>query len=85
MILEIVVAGLFGGITRSAVGILKAIRAKKFKKFETFYFAWTVILSAIIGVFAALAIANTWKVALLAGYAGLDIVENFVKIRQRKT
>jgi fluoride ion exporter CrcB/FEX len=84
MIYPIIIAGLFGGLTRSAVGILKAIRAKRFKRFETWYFTWTVVLSAVIGVFAALVIAEEWKVALLAGYAGIDIVENFIKIRERK-
>jgi len=81
---SIILAGLFGGVVRALVGILKRVRSKKFKEFDPFYFSWTVALSGIVGVFAALLLSQDYKISMLAGYAGIDLIESMIKIQQKK-
>lgn len=70
-------AGGIGGLTRGVVGILKAIALKR--RIIWKYYAITVAVSIIVGVFTGLVFNFDWRLSLLAGYAGTDIIEGLYK------
>jgi len=70
------VLGAIGGLTRSCIGLMKSIKNKQPWKWH--YWVITSITSMIIGIFAGLFFNN--HLALLAGYAGTDFVENMYKL-----
>jgi len=76
--------GLLGGITRAVVGILKHYRISKRTKFRPIYLIITLLGSAIIGMSASLAITTNYALSLVAGYMGIDIIENLIKIYRKK-
>ena len=76
----IVFAGLLGGVgglTRGVVGLLKALSIKR--KILWNYYAITVIIAIIIGVFVGIIFDFDPRLSLLAGYAGTDILEGIYK------
>jgi len=76
----IVFAGLLGGIgglTRGIVGLLKALSIKR--KILWNYYAITVAIAIIIGVFVGIIFDFDPRLSLLAGYAGTDILEGIYK------
>lgn len=87
----ILVAGTFGGIIRGLVGFIKYQFAYKNVRFEPFYFAVMIILSAIVGLVVTWAVASSGltafglaeinpAIAFIVGYAGGDLIENLYKI-----
>lgn len=74
-------AGFLGGIVRALVGIMKWHARKKRARgpFKPAWLAFTIIASGIIGLFAALLVAQDLRISLLAGYAGTDLVEGVYK------
>ena len=77
---ELVLAGLLGGIgglTRGVIGLLKALALKR--KVLWNYWAITVTIAVIIGVFTGLVFNFDPRLSLLAGYAGTDILEGIYK------
>jgi len=66
-----------GGLTRGVVGLLKAISLRR--KIMWGYYAITVIVAAIIGIFVGIVFNFDYRLALLAGYAGTDILEGIYK------
>lgn len=78
MIVEAAVMGLLGGMARAAVGILKAVRRRK--KLVWAYTLTTIICSAAIGAVAGLLFDTDFKISIIAGYAGTDLLENIYKI-----
>jgi len=75
-----VFAGLLGGIgglTRGIVGLLKALSIKR--KILWSYYAITVVIAIIIGVFVGIIFNFDPRLSLLAGYAGTDIIEGIYK------
>lgn len=78
----IVIGGIAGGLLRSAVGILKAIRMGR--KLSARYFTATIFLAALLGIVAGLFVANDLRFAILAGYAGSDFLEGLYKAEFRK-
>ena len=77
---ELVLAGLLGGIgglTRGIIGLLKALALKR--KVLWSYWAITVTIAVIIGVFTGLVFNFDPRLSLLAGYAGTDILEGIYK------
>jgi F0F1-type ATP synthase membrane subunit c/vacuolar-type H+-ATPase subunit K len=78
--------GLIGGSARAFVGILKQYRRNPGQKqaFSTQYLILTVLGSSIIGVFAGMLVATHFALPLLAGYAGMDVIEGMVKAKMRK-
>ena len=77
---ELVLAGLLGGIgglTRGVVGLLKALALKR--KILWTYWAITVTIAMIIGVFTGIVFNFDPRLSLLAGYAGTDILEGIYK------
>lgn len=75
-------AGGAGGFVRALVGIIKA---KEFNpdtfKFQWKYFAITILVSVITGQMAGLIMNVDWRMSLLAGYAGSDLLESLYKLR----
>ena len=76
----IVLAGLLGGIgglTRGFVGLLKALSLRR--KILWNYYAITVVIALVIGVFIGIIFDFDPRLSLLAGYAGTDILEGIYK------
>lgn len=75
-------AGGAGGLVRALVGIAKG---KEFSpdtfKFQWKYFAFSIIVSIITGQMAGLIMNADWRMSLLAGYAGSDLLDSFYKLR----
>ncbi|MEM4260318.1 MAG: hypothetical protein QXG00_03705 [Candidatus Woesearchaeota archaeon] len=82
--LEPISFGFLGGIVRAIVGILKYRKTHVKFVFLPGRFLFTIIASGIIGVFVALLIANDYRIALLSGYAGTDIIEGIYKSFKKK-
>jgi len=77
---SIVFAGLLGGIgglTRGVVGLLKALSLRR--RILWAYYAITVAIAVIIGVFVGIIFDFDPRLSLLAGYAGTDILEGLYK------
>jgi len=69
--------GGIGGLTRGVVGLLKALSLRR--KILWGYYAITVLVAAIIGVFIGIIFNFDYRLSLLAGYAGTDILEGIYK------
>jgi len=76
------VLGMLGGATRACVGLLKAMRSKTKIKWSKVLF--TIITSAIIGATTGLIFDSDYKISLIAGYIGTDLLENTIKIIAKK-
>ena len=80
MVEGVVFAGLLGGIgglTRGVVGLLKALSLRR--RIIWTYYAITVAIAVIIGVFVGIIFDFDPRLSLLAGYAGTDILEGIYK------
>ncbi len=66
-----------GGLTRGVIGLLKALSLRR--KILWGYYAITVIVAAIIGIFTGIVFNIDYRLSLLAGYAGTDILEGIYK------
>ncbi len=80
MVDGIVFAGLLGGIgglTRGVVGLLKALSLRR--RILWAYYAITVAIAVIIGIFVGIIFDFDPRLSLLAGYAGTDILEGIYK------
>ena len=76
----IIFAGILGGIgglTRGVVGLLKALSLRR--KVLWNYYIITVVIAVIIGAFIGMIFDFDWRLSLLAGYAGTDILEGIYK------
>jgi hypothetical protein len=72
--------GLLGGIIRVIVGLFKHKVFTGKEKFNTRKFWFTMALSGIIGVFCALLTLDDYRIILLAGYAGTDMIQGLAKV-----
>jgi len=66
-----------GGLTRGIVGLLKALSLRR--KILWGYYGITVLVAAIIGAFVGMIFNFDYRLSLLAGYAGTDILEGIYK------
>ena len=71
------VLGGVGGLTRGFIGLLKALSLRR--KILWGYYFITVIVALVIGVFVGLIFNFDYRLSLLAGYAGTDILEGIYK------
>lgn len=69
--------GGIGGLTRGVVGLLKALSLRR--RILWGYYAITVLVALIIGVFTGVIFNFDPRLSLLAGYAGTDILEGIYK------
>lgn len=66
-----------GGLTRGFVGLLKAMSLRR--RIMWNYYIITVVIALIIGIFVGMVFNFDARLALLAGYAGTDILEGIYK------
>jgi fluoride ion exporter CrcB/FEX len=66
-----------GGLTRGFVGLLKAMSMRR--KILWGYYAITVLIAVVIGIFVGVIFNFDPRLSLLAGYAGTDILEGIYK------
>lgn len=71
------VLGGIGGLTRGFIGLLKALSLRR--KILWGYYSITVLVAVVIGVFVGLIFNFDYRLSLLAGYAGTDILEGIYK------
>ena len=69
--------GIVGGATRGVVGLLKALSLKR--KILWSYYLITLLVAMIIGMFTGIIFNFDYRLSLLAGYAGTDIIEGVYK------
>lgn len=74
-----VIAGFVGGVARGLSSFLKNLKKDSRTKFNYSYFFSTVLISGILGGIAGALAEGSWKTAFLAGYAGIDFLENMYK------
>ena len=74
-----IVAGFVGGIARGLSSYLKKQRAGTSGRFNYSYFFTTVFFSGILGGIVGALAESSWKTSFLAGYAGIDFLENLYK------
>lgn len=66
-----------GGLTRGVIGLLKALSLRR--RILWGYYLITVAIAAIIGLFTGMIFNFDYRLSLLAGYAGTDILEGIYK------
>jgi len=66
-----------GGLTRGFIGLLKALSLRR--RILWGYYAITVVVAAVIGIFIGIIFNFDYRLSLLAGYAGTDILEGIYK------
>ncbi|MEI6732280.1 MAG: hypothetical protein WCK90_06405 [archaeon] len=71
------ILGGVGGLTRGFVGLLKALSLRR--RILWGYYAITVLIALVVGVFAGIIFNFDVRLSLLAGYAGTDILEGLYK------
>jgi len=76
LILPALLGGI-GGLTRGFIGLLKALSLRR--RILWGYYVITVIIALIIGIFTGLIFNFDYRLSLLAGYAGTDILEGIYK------
>jgi len=69
--------GGIGGLTRGFIGLLKALSLRR--RILWGYYMITVVIAAIIGIFVGIIFNFDYRLSLLAGYAGSDIIEGIYK------
>jgi hypothetical protein len=77
---EVVLAGVLGGVgglTRGVVGLLKALSMRR--RILWGYYAITVFVALIVGIFTGIIFSFDARLSLLSGYAGTDIIEGIYK------
>ena len=80
LLMEVIYPALLGGIgglTRGIVGLLKALSLRR--RILWNYYIITVVVASIIGVFVGIVFNFDYRLSLLAGYAGTDILEGIYK------
>ena len=84
--IDIFIAGFLGGLIRGLVGISKTIRSSPTKKkaIRWEYIVVTLLASGGLGLLVGVFIADDIRLALVAGYAGSDFLENMYKIKMKK-
>ncbi|MFH1210696.1 MAG: hypothetical protein V1645_02155 [archaeon] len=76
----VLLAGLlggFGGAVRATVGLFKSLKCRKRIRWD--YWFLTCALAFVVGVFVGMLIDYDYRVSMLAGYAGTDLLEGLYK------
>ena len=66
-----------GGLTRGFIGLLKALSLRR--RILWNYYIITVVVAVVIGIFIGIIFNFDYRLSLLAGYAGTDILEGIYK------
>jgi len=84
-LLPSILFGILGGLVCAFIGITKYFEKNKSeKKIHFWYFAFSLLVAAIVGGVAGAIANNDWRFAIIAGYAGTDFLEGLYKIKQRQ-
>ncbi|MCX6817222.1 MAG: hypothetical protein NTZ93_05135 [Candidatus Beckwithbacteria bacterium] len=78
---SIILGGLIGGALRGIIGIAKSLIIKQEEQINYGWFFVSVSVAMAIGVIAATFMGGGLEVALLAGYAGSDLLESLFKLK----
>ena len=73
-----ILPGMVGGLVRGIVGIGKHVIRDK-EQFNIFKLIFSITVATIAGTVAALVAGGDWKISLLAGFAGADLLESLYK------
>ena len=76
LLLSAVLGGI-GGLTRGLVGLMKALSLRR--KILWGYYCITVFIAVVLGIFTGIIFSFDYRLSLLAGYAGTDILEVIYK------
>jgi hypothetical protein len=71
------ILGAVGGLTRGLVGLMKALSLRR--KILWGYYGITVLIAIVLGIFTGMIFSFDYRLSLLAGYAGTDILEGIYK------
>jgi len=66
-----------GGLTKGFIALLKALSLRR--RILWTYYAITAVIATIIGIFTGIVFNFDYRLSLLAGYAGTDILEGIYK------
>ena len=69
--------GGIGGLTRGFIGLLKALSVRR--RILWNYYGITVVVAVVIGIFVGTIFNFDYRLSLLAGYAGTDVLEGIYK------
>ena len=83
IVIYLIMFGFLGGAVRILVGLFKNKVFSGREKFKTGKFLFTLITSGIIGVFCVLLTVGDYRIYLLAGYAGTDLISSIYKIGKK--
>ncbi len=89
------IAGFLGGLLRGGMGLVKYMTSYKDVEIRPYYFIGSVLLSGLVGYVAAWVAKDVGHIfleidaipvsfALIAGYAGGDMIENLFKIGMKE-
>ena len=73
-----VLPGMVGGLIRGLVGIQKHVLQQK-EPFKPGALLVTLIIAAVVGGVTATITGADWRLSILAGYAGSDLLESLYK------
>lgn len=76
----LILPGALGGLVRGLIGIAKRVNEKK-EPFKMSKLLFSLVVAMITGGVASALTNGDWRVSLLAGYAGSDLLESLYKIR----
>lgn len=76
LVLPAILGGV-GGLTRGFIGLLKALSLRR--RILWGYYVITVVVAMIIGIFTGIIFNFDYRLSLLAGYAGTDVIEGIYK------
>ena len=66
-----------GGLTRGFIGLLKALSLRR--RVIWAYYVITLVVAMVIGIFIGIIFNFDYRLSLLAGYAGTDILEGIYR------
>ncbi len=93
--MSFLIAGFIGGLLRGGVGLAKYMTSYKDVEIRPYYFIGAVALSGVVGYVSAWVAQDVAGIfleldalpvsfALIAGYAGGDLIENLFKIGMKQ-
>ncbi len=78
------IMGIFGGIVRASVGLLKHYESEQRRKMNPRYLVSSLLIAAATGALAGVICEGDWRLSALAGYAGSDFLESMCKMKFRR-
>ncbi len=93
--MSFLIAGFLGGVLRGGMGLVKYMTSYKDVEVRPYYFLGSMLLSGLIGYVAAWIAKDAGHIflgiesvpisfAIIAGYAGGDMIENLFKIGMKE-